>query len=94
MSNFNHLSRRRFIATASATALSSVLLKACGNPPEDKPTITSANVARINLPADQVPETTKVKLGFLPIGVSATLIIAQEKGCCAKYCMTDVAISM
>ncbi|MFN8973925.1 MAG: CmpA/NrtA family ABC transporter substrate-binding protein [Pseudanabaena sp.] len=93
MSNFNHLSRRRFIATASATALSSVLLKACGNPPEDKPTITSANVARINLPAEQVPETTKVKLGYLPIVEAAPLIIAKEKGFFAKYGMTDVDIS-
>ncbi|HBC43154.1 MAG: ABC transporter substrate-binding protein [Pseudanabaena sp. M046S1SP1A06QC] len=93
MSNFNHLSRRRFIATAGATALSSVLLKACGNPPEDKPTITSANVARINLPAEQVPETTKVKLGYLPIVEAAPLIIAKEKGFFAKYGMTDVDIS-
>ncbi len=95
MSNLkNNISRRRFIATAGATALSSVLLKGClGNPPEDTPTISSANVAKINLPPDQVPETTKVKLGYLPIVEAAALIIAKEKGFFAKYGMTDVDLS-
>jgi len=50
MSNLkNNISRRRFLATAGATALSSVLLKGClGNPPEDTPTVTSANATKIN----------------------------------------------
>lgn len=95
MSNFsNQISRRRFIATAGATALSSVLLKGClGNPPEDTPTISSANATKINLPPEQVPEITKVKLGYLPIVEAAPLIIAKEKGFFAKYGMTDVDIS-
>ncbi len=95
MSNFNNnISRRRFLATAGATALSSVLLKGClGNPPEDTPTITSANVTKINIPPEQVPETPKVKLGYLPIVEAAPLIIAKEKGFFAKYGMTDVEIS-
>jgi bicarbonate transport system substrate-binding protein len=95
MSNLkNNISRRRFIATAGATALGSVLLKGClGNPPEDTPTISSANATKINLPPEQVPETTKVKLGYLPIVEAAPLIIAKEKGFFAKYGMTDVDIS-
>ncbi|MCX5933368.1 MAG: bicarbonate-binding protein, partial [Pseudanabaena sp. LacPavin_0818_WC45_MAG_42_6] len=78
MSDFKHnISRRRFIATAGATALSSVLLKGClGNPPEDTPTITSAQAAKISIPTEQVPEITKVRLGYLPIIEAAPLIIA------------------
>lgn len=95
MSGFNNnLSRRRFLYTAGATAVSSVILNGCmGNPPEDKPTTTSANATKINIAADQVPETTKVKLGYLPIVEAAPLIIAKEKGFFAKYGMTDVEIS-
>ncbi|BBC24340.1 CmpA/NrtA family ABC transporter substrate-binding protein [Pseudanabaena sp. ABRG5-3] len=95
MSNLkNNISRRRFIATAGVTALSSVLLKGClGNPPEDTPTISSANATKINLPPEQVPETTKVKLGYLPIVEAAALIVAKEKGFFAKYGMTDVDLS-
>ena len=90
----NNFSRRRFLATAGATALSSVLLKGClGNPPEDTPTISSANATKINLPPEQVPEITKVKLGYLPIVEAAPLVIAKEKGFFAKYGMTDVDIS-
>ncbi|MBD2187579.1 CmpA/NrtA family ABC transporter substrate-binding protein [Pseudanabaena mucicola] len=90
----NNISRRRFLATAGATALSSVLLKGClGNPPEDTPTISSTNATKINLPPEQVPEITKVKLGYLPIVEAAPLIIAKEKGFFAKYGMTDVDIS-
>ncbi|NUN64946.1 ABC transporter substrate-binding protein [Pseudanabaena biceps] len=94
MSNFdNNISRRRFIATAGATALGSLLLKACGNPPEDKPTTTTATAAKANISPEQVPETTKVKLGYLPIVEAAPLVIAKEKGFFAKYGMTDVDIS-
>ncbi len=95
MSDFKHnISRRRFIATAGVTALSSVLLKGClGNPPEDTPTITSAQATKISIPTEQVPEITKVRLGYLPIIEAAPLIIAKEKGFFAKYGMTDVDIS-
>lgn len=95
MSDFKHnISRRRFIATAGATALSSVLLKGClGNPPEDTPTITSPKAAKITIPTEQVPEITKVRLGYLPIVEAAPLIIAKEKGFFDKYGMTDLEIS-
>ena len=94
MSSLRELSRRRFLATAGAAALSSVLLKGClGNPPEDTPIISSANATKINLPPDQIPETTKVKLGYLPIIEAAALVIAQEKGFFAKYGLTEVDLS-
>jgi len=94
MSALRNFSRRRFLATAGVTALSSVLLKGClGNPPEDMPIITSANATKINLPSEQIPEVTKVKLGYLPIIEAAPLIIAKEKGFFAKYGMNDVEIS-
>jgi bicarbonate transport system substrate-binding protein len=94
MSDFNNLSRRRFMATAGATALSSVMLNGCfGNPPEDTPTITSEKAATVGIPPEQVPEVTKVKLGYLPIVEAAPLIIAKEKGFFAKYGLTDVDIS-
>ncbi|MCS6960734.1 MAG: CmpA/NrtA family ABC transporter substrate-binding protein [Pseudanabaenaceae cyanobacterium SKYGB_i_bin29] len=38
------------------------------------------------------PETTKIRLGYLPIVESAPLIIAQEKGFFAKYGMTEVEV--
>lgn len=89
----NNVSRRRFIATAGATALGSVLLKACGSPPQDTPKVTSTQAAKITLSANQVPEVTKVKLGYLPIVEAAPLIIAKEKGFFAKYGLPDVEIS-
>jgi bicarbonate transport system substrate-binding protein len=95
MSDFNqNFSRRRFVATAGAAALSSLLLKGClGNPPEDTPRITSAMAAKISIPPEQVPEITKMRLGYLPIIEAAPLIIAKEKGFFEKYGLTDVDIS-
>jgi bicarbonate transport system substrate-binding protein len=95
MANFNNnVSRRRFLTTAGVAALSSVLLKGClGNPPDDTPVINSAMAAKISIPPEQVPEVTKVKLGYLPIVEAAPLIIAKEKGFFARYGMTDVDIS-
>ena len=45
------------------------------------------------IPTDQVPEITKVRLGYLPIVEAAPLIIAKEKGFFDKYGMTDLEIS-
>jgi bicarbonate transport system substrate-binding protein len=91
----DYFSRRKFITTASATTLSSVLLKGCmGNPPEDKPIATSNTAIQTsNISTDRAPEVTKVKLGYLPIVEAAPLIIAKEKGFFAKYGMTEVEIS-
>ncbi|PAX53334.1 CmpA/NrtA family ABC transporter substrate-binding protein [Brunnivagina elsteri] len=98
---FNQISRRKFIITAGASA-SAILLKGClGNPPEagsgnssgstSTSGTTSAPVA--NISPEQKPETTKVKLGYIPIVESAPLIIAKEKGFFAEYGMPDVELA-
>jgi bicarbonate transport system substrate-binding protein len=96
MSNF---SRRRFLTTTTASAVGAVLLKGClGNPPEPSgtaslPTITTPATPPVALTPETTPETTQVKLGFLPIFEAAPLIVAQEKGLFAKYGMTGVDVS-
>ncbi|MGB3650461.1 MAG: CmpA/NrtA family ABC transporter substrate-binding protein [Rivularia sp. (in: cyanobacteria)] len=96
MTDFNRISRRKFILTAGASA-GTVLLAGClGNPPEDLggnaavPT-TAQPVANVN--PQQAPETTAIKLGYVPIVEAAPLIIAKEKGFFAKYGMNDVELS-
>ncbi|HEY9849345.1 MAG TPA: CmpA/NrtA family ABC transporter substrate-binding protein [Leptolyngbyaceae cyanobacterium] len=99
MSEFSsRLSRRKFIITAGVSAASSVLLKGClGNPPE--PTSSNTNqatptaVPAVNVNPGEAPETTKIKLGYVPIVEAAPLVIAVEKGFFAKYGMTEVEIS-
>ena len=95
MSNFSRFSRRRFLVTAGASAASSVLLKGClGNPPTSASNATTqAAQTPVNLTPEQTPETTAVKLGYIPIVESAPLIIAKEKGFFAKYGMTNVDVS-
>ncbi len=98
MSNFS-LSRRKFLATAGASAASSVLLKGClGNPPTATTTTTDATTTGVaaaptGANPEQAPETTRIKLGYIPIVESAPLLIGKEKGFFAKYGMTDVEIS-
>jgi len=91
MSQFN---RRKFLITAGMAASSSIFLKGClGNPPESVSTSTTAIAKPIKLTPETTPETTQVKLGFMPIFESAPLIIAKEKGFFAKYGITDAEIS-
>ncbi len=96
MSNFSS-SRRRFLITAGASAAGSLLLKGCvGNPPSS--TTTGGTQSQAAAPAAKVdpaqaPETTKVKLGYIPIVEAAPFIIAKEKGFFAKYGMTDVELA-
>ncbi|MEG5164002.1 CmpA/NrtA family ABC transporter substrate-binding protein [Microcoleus sp. AT3-A2] len=95
-------SRRKFIVTAGASAVSSILLKGClGNPPEPGatagadgaiPAATSA-VAVANEKRVEGIESTKITLGYIPIVEAAPLIIAQEKGFFAKYGMTEVTVA-
>ncbi|MFN5855984.1 MAG: CmpA/NrtA family ABC transporter substrate-binding protein, partial [Pseudanabaenaceae cyanobacterium] len=88
------LSRRKFLLTAGATAASSILLKGClGNPPEDDVATKSATATKLNLTAEQTPEVTTVKLGYLPIIEAAPLIIAKEKGFFDRYGLTNVEIA-
>lgn len=99
MANF---SRRQFLVTAGVSAASSIFLKACvGNPPSTTNTGTGTGTGASPSPAatpspvaaGDTPETTQIKLGYLPIFESAALIIAQEKGFFAKYGMTGVEVS-
>ncbi|OUL28459.1 CmpA/NrtA family ABC transporter substrate-binding protein [Nostoc sp. 106C] len=94
---FNQFSRRKFILTAGASA-GAVFLKGClGNPPETvgsgSGTTQQAVQQVANTNSQQKPETTTVKLGYIPIVEAAPLIIAKEKGLFAKYGMTNVELS-
>ncbi|MBD2168983.1 ABC transporter substrate-binding protein [Calothrix membranacea FACHB-236] len=86
----NQFSRRKFILTAGASA-GAVFLKGClGNPPENLGGggTTQAVVQPVaNISPEQQPETTTVKLGYIPIVEAAPLIIAKEKGFFGKYGM-------
>ncbi|MFY7932495.1 MAG: CmpA/NrtA family ABC transporter substrate-binding protein [Microcystis aeruginosa] len=96
MSNF---SRRKFLTTAAVSAAGAVVLKGClGNPPDSTGgTTTTAPASPVASPVaitpEQAPETTKIKLGYIPIVEAAPLIIAKEKGFFAKYGMADVEVS-
>ncbi|MEG5038574.1 MULTISPECIES: CmpA/NrtA family ABC transporter substrate-binding protein [unclassified Microcoleus] len=98
----DQFSRRKFIVTAGASALGSILLKGClGNPPEPGatagadgaiPAATSV-MAVANEKRVEGIESTKITLGYIPIVEAAPLIIAQEKGFFAKYGMTEVTVA-
>ncbi len=90
----NQFNRRNFLITTGMAATSSIFLKGClGNPPESISTSTTAIAKPVTLTPETTPETTTVKLGFMPIFESAPLIIAKEKGFFAKYGMTEAEIS-
>ena len=91
----SQLTRRKFILAAGAVSAGSLLLKGCGGNP---PSATNSGSPQAAAPASpavagEAPETTKVKLGYLPIIESAPFIIAQKKGFFAKYGMTEVEVS-
>ncbi len=91
---FQQVSRRKFIFTVSVSA-TGILLKGClGNPPERGGTSSQAKlVSDVNISPEQKPETTTVKLGYIPIVEAAPLIIAKEKGFFNKYGMTNVELA-
>ncbi|XZN97178.1 MAG: CmpA/NrtA family ABC transporter substrate-binding protein [Microcoleus sp.] len=103
----DNFSRRKFIVTAGASAVSSILLKGClGNPPEPTGSagagstagsgtapVATSPVAVANEKRVEGIESTKISLGYIPIVEAAPLIIAQEKGFFAKYGMTDVVVA-
>ncbi|MGI0486532.1 CmpA/NrtA family ABC transporter substrate-binding protein [Pantanalinema rosaneae CENA516] len=96
MSEFSRLSRRKFVTTVGASAISAVFLKGClGNPPDEASTGQQSPSAApaVNVASGETPEVTTIKLGFIPIVESAPLIIAKEKGFFAKYGMPNVEIS-
>ena len=90
----SQFSRRKFLYTAGVSAASALFLKSCaGNPPEATQADGAETVANVEISPEQMPETTKVVLGYIPIIESTPLIVAKEKGFFAKYGMTDVEIS-
>lgn len=94
MANFSRMNRRNFLYTAGVSAAGSILLKGCvGNPPSATTSNTAAVPAAAPVSANDAPETTNIKLGYIPIVESAAMIIAQEKGFFAKYGMTGVELS-
>jgi nitrate/nitrite transport system substrate-binding protein len=95
-----NLSRRQFIITAGVAAAGTVVVHGCtssGQSGDNSSSTTpsgaspAANVTQVAQNAPKV-ETTKAKLGFIPLTDSAPIIIAQEKGFFAKYGMTDVEV--
>jgi nitrate/nitrite transport system substrate-binding protein len=92
-----NLSRRKFIFTTSAAAAASILAHGCSSNSnsattgEQAPKAASAVNVSTAANAPKV-ETTKAKLGFIPLTDAAPLIIAKEKGFFAKYGMTDVEV--
>lgn len=92
----SYYSRRNFILTAGMSA-SAILLKGClGNPPEPGGgSVVNGNTtnAPMDISPEMMPETPRVKLGYIPIFESAPLIVAQAKGFFAKYGMTEVDVS-
>jgi bicarbonate transport system substrate-binding protein len=92
MSNFSRLSRRKFLATAAASGVSAVFLNGCfGNPPSVRE--LTPKVQALDLTPEQIPETPKIKLGYLPILESAPLVVAKQKGFFDRYGMTEVEVS-
>jgi nitrate/nitrite transport system substrate-binding protein len=95
-----NLSRRQFIITAGVATAGSIVVHGCtssGQSGDNSSSTTpsgaspAANVTQAAQNAPKV-ETTKVKLGFIPLTDSAPIIIAKEKGFFAKYGMTDVEV--
>ena len=95
-----NLSRRQFIITAGVATAGSIVVHGCtssGQSGDNSSSTTpsgaspAANVTQVAQNAPKV-ETTKAKLGFIPLTDSAPIIIAKEKGFFAKYGMTDVEV--
>jgi nitrate/nitrite transport system substrate-binding protein len=81
-------SRRRFLLTAAGTAVSSVVLAACGS----KPPTSAEKTPATSGGAGGEAEVKGATLGFIALTDSAPLIIAKEKGLFAKHGMPDVKV--
>jgi nitrate/nitrite transport system substrate-binding protein len=93
------LSRRKFILSASATAVGTVILHGCSSgetgqttTPTSSPAATTSPAASPVAASGDAPEITTAKLGFIALTDSAPLIIAKEKGLFDKYGMTGVEV--
>jgi len=90
----SQFSRRKFLLTAGTSFTGAIFLKGClGNPPSLTTNSASQVVAAADISPEQMPETPRIKLGYIPIVEAAPLVIAQEKGFFAKYGMTEVEVS-
>ena len=92
-----NLSRRKFIITAGITAASTLIAHGCSSSGKNADSSGGTNqsaspVSNVTLANAPKVETTKAKLGFIPLTDAAPLIIAKEKGFFAKYGMTDVEV--
>lgn len=64
----SHYSRRKFLLTAGTATVSTLFLKGClGNPPSTETDSASQVTPAANVGAGEAPETTTVKLGYIPI---------------------------
>ena len=82
-------SRRRFLLTAAGTAVSSVVLAACGG---KSPSSGEGSKSAAPGAAASDTEVKTATLGFIALTDSAPLIIAKEKGFFAKHGMPDVKV--
>jgi bicarbonate transport system substrate-binding protein len=76
----DQFTRRKFITVTGAAAAGTILLNG-----------GLSNPFAVN--ASKGLETTKAKLGYIPIVEAAPMIIAKEKGFFAKHGMTDIELS-
>ncbi len=90
------LSRRKFIFTTGATALTTAILHGCAQGGGDQANqTTTENTTPENTPTispEDAPEVTGAKLGFIALTDAAPLIIAKEKGFYTKHGMPDVEV--
>ncbi len=89
------LSRRKFMITASATTLGTLIVHGCGSeapPGTTSSATTAATTPAVNVNAADAPEITTAKLGFIALSDFAPLAIAKEKGYFDKYGMTGVEV--
>lgn len=88
-------SRRKFLMTAGATALSAVALKGCSSAPSSptaSPAAGGTSPAAAPVAGGGGLETDTIRLGYIPIFESAPLVIAQEKGFFAKHGLTNAQV--
>ena len=90
MSNFTRVTRRKFLATAGASAVGAVFLKGCSQPANT--TNSASQPSPIAFAPGEAPETTQAVLGYLPIVEAAPIVVAKEKGLFVKYGVPDVKV--
>jgi nitrate/nitrite transport system substrate-binding protein len=82
-------SRRRFLLTAAGTAVSSLVVAACGGKP---PATANKTEGAVTGAAGGDTEVKGATLGFIALTDASPLIIAKEKGFFTKHGMPDVKL--